>query len=109
MEMHKDFATWYKTVDVEESADRLAKRWIGVEEIVKQASSEVIEALLAIAQGRNSIAGEGFVADVRVKFTDADSYFDQSGNDAEMRVLSEAALVQIIGHLEKSLSPGLIG
>ncbi len=102
MEMHKDFAAWYKTVDLEESIERLEKRWSGIEEIVKTASPEVIESLLAIAQKRSSNADEDSIASVRNQFTEADPFFDQSGNDAEMRVLSEAALVQIIEQSAKT-------
>ena len=96
MVMLKDFATWYKTVDVADSADRLEKRWSGVEAIVSEANLAVVTTLLAIAQGWNHLANETDVAHVRAQFTEADPYFDQSNNDAEMRVLSEAALVQII-------------
>ena len=49
---------WYKTVDVAESVERLAKRWSGVEIIVSKADLAVVPTLLAIAEGRNHLVDE---------------------------------------------------
>lgn len=90
--MHKDFATWYSHVLLEDDPARLAARWEGVNSLVKKADSEDCEHILDIFLVRpgamNSTAGDL----MREAFTDQDAQFPHSGNEAEMALLAEIIL-----------------
>ena len=94
--MHPEFPSWYREVDIGENRDRLQGRWKGVSTVVAQATKADVEALLAVVFRARKLSSIDGLAHIRQQFKDADDFFEMSGNDRELEILSGATLAVLL-------------
>src|SRR6266545_8146972 len=94
--MHNAFADLFLLVDADPTQDRLARRWQGVVAATdpKKRPVELLDTVRIAfgAKPRNPQAMEAF----RQAFKGADDAFRMTGNELEVRVLAEAALLNVL-------------
>jgi hypothetical protein len=93
--MHKSFPDWYRIVVLKPSSDMLPKRWETVEAMAKwEARGQVLD-LVQLTRGVCAID-----APIRASITEAarasDAAFPARDNEAELRVLAGAAIVEML-------------
>lgn len=102
MDMHKNFAEWYRLVSIEPKGDVLKHRWAGVEEWSASLSGDAVLETVRIFQGLPAVTlREAFLA----AFRKHDPAFTQRNNELEQRVLAGAALVHVVTSDEEDDAP----
>lgn len=100
--MHKDFADWYRLIDVEPTDDVLQKRWAGVEAAANDLNSGRACDIGRIFFGLPT-KDSGALDAYREHFKMADSAFPMRDNAAEIQMLSGATLVASLSHEQTSV------
>ncbi len=90
--MHQDFADWHRVVSIVPQADELQKRWQAVEAFSKETTARDVTELVRLFYGLPPRDSQ-FLAKFRSAFKAADDAFRMKDNDAELRVLAGATLV----------------
>lgn len=94
MDMHKNFAEWYRLVSIEPKGDALKLRWAGVESWSDSLSDDAVLESVRIFQGLPEVTSrEAFLAEFRKH----DPAFLQRNNELEQRVLAGAVLIRLLG------------
>lgn len=93
--MHRNFADWYRLVEIEPTDQLLKRRWPAVEKFAKAATAPQILDLVRLLYGRPP-KKEDLDQEFRDAFRVFDSAFPSQDNDAEIRVLAGACLVAIL-------------
>ena len=106
--MHREFATWYSRVDLDDVAERLHARWAGVGTLAENVKHEQCEHLLDIFMKKpGAVTGTGGDL-MREAFVAADPTFLPSGNEAEMVLLAEIILAVLLDTSEYNPLAGYI-
>lgn len=93
MDMHKNFAEWYRLVSIEPKGDVLKSRWAGVETWSVSLSADAVLETVRIFQGLPEVTSrEAFLAEFRKH----DPAFSQRNNELEQRVLAGAVLIRVL-------------
>ncbi len=90
--MHADFADWHRVVSIEPQADELQKRWEAIEAFSKASKPIDLPELTRLFYGL-AHRDDGFLGRFRSAFKAKDETFRMKDNDAELRVLAGACLV----------------
>lgn len=102
MDLHKNFAEWYRLVRIEPKGDVLKNRWAGVEEWSASLSDDAVLETVRIFQGLPAVTSrEAFLA----AFRKHDPAFLQRNNELEHQVLAGAALVHVVNGAEADDEP----
>lgn len=99
--MHKEFAAWYRRVDLDDGVERLNARWVGVSTLAETTEYEQCGDLLDIFMEKPGVVANARSDFMREAFTDADPTFPSSGNEAEMALLAEIILAVILDTSEE--------
>ena len=94
--MHKEFATWYSRVDLDDVAERLHARWAGVSTLAENVEYEHCEYLLDIFMEKPGATTHTQSDFMRKAFVAADPTFPPSDNEAEMALLAEIILAVLL-------------
>lgn len=109
MDMHKNFAEWYRLVSIEPKGDVLEHRWTGVEEWSTSLTDDAVLETVRIFQGLPGVTSrEAFFA----AFRKHDLAFPQRNNELEQQVLAGATLIHVVSSCEEdddSRTPILAG
>jgi hypothetical protein len=90
--VHQDFADWLRVVSIEPQADELQKWWQAVEAFSKASSAGDLAELARLFYGL-PLRDARFLGRFRAAFKATDDAFRMKDNDAEIRVLAGATLV----------------
>jgi len=102
MDMHKNFAEWYRLVSIEPKGDVLKHRWAGVAEWSASLSDDAVLETVRIFQGLPAVTSrEAFLA----AFRKHDPAFPQRNNELEQQVLAGASLVHVVNGAEGDAEP----
>lgn len=85
--MHKEFADWYRAVELEAKEDILQKRWTTIERIIEEIDDAKGLDLVRVFLGLKPRA-EGFINWLVEAFKTDDATFPMKNNAAELRVLA---------------------
>lgn len=91
--MHTNFGEWYRNVSLTTDNENLKKRWTGVV-AVPVARDDVLQ-LVRLAFSEEATIE--FLEKFRAAFKQADAGFPAQGNDAELRLLASAVLIDLFG------------
>ncbi len=94
--MHREFATWYSRVDLDDVAERLHARWAGVSTLAEEAEYAECAILLDVFMKRPIVVVDNQSDFMRNAFITADPTFPLSGNEAEMALLAEITLAVLL-------------
>jgi len=105
MDMHRDFAKWYKTIQAEESTEALVKRWQGVVANCQSVDQSLLETLTDLVTGRRiSPDNEAHLAFCQA-FKDADPFFVPDDCAQEIATLASIVLTILLdGSCEEEYS-----
>ncbi len=92
--MNKDFAEWYRAVDIEPNHERLQNRWLGIESYCSRVIG-CTEILNLVRLFLNLTISDDFKDNLIKAFFESDNAFPQKDNDNELSVLAGAILVHI--------------
>ena len=92
--MNKDFAEWYREVDIEPDHQRLQSRWKGVENYCSRdiTCSDILNLVRLFL---NLKISEDFKDNLINAFFESDNAFPQKNNDSELSILAGTILVYI--------------
>ena len=93
--MHKDFADWYRLVDLQPKGETIEKRWQAIEQFCESVNAAQALELIRLFYGR-SAKDHGFLGTFRSPFKTVDGTFPMRDNAAELQVLAGATTVQIL-------------
>ena len=93
--MHKDFADWYRLVDLEPKGETIEKRWQAIEQFCESVNAARALELIRLLYGR-SAKDDSFLDTFRRPFKAVDVAFPMRGNAAELQVLAGATIVQLL-------------
>ena len=93
--MHKDFADWYRLVDLEPKGETIEKRWQAIEQFCESVNSAQALELIRLFY-RRPTKDHSFPETFRSSFQEADVTFPMRDNAPELRVLAGATLVQLL-------------
>ena len=105
---HKEFASWYASVDLGDAPDRLRARGTGVSLLIESIEYGHCEHLVDVFLGQlDAIDGSGGDL-MRTAFTESDVAFPVGGNNAEMEVLAEMTLAIVMDDTEENQFAGCV-
>ncbi len=91
--MHQDFADWYRVTTIEPHHDLLERRWAGVKIVLQEFDATGLLDLTRLVYDL-PLSDPTTIDRLRAALKQADSAFPMRNNDAELRILAAAALMQ---------------
>lgn len=93
--MHKYFADWYRSANIEPKRDEINSRWKGIENFVANMNlQDIIEIIRLYYELQNK--DKSFLDKYRKTFKDLDPTFPMKENALELQVLAGATIAQIL-------------
>lgn len=93
--MHKDFADWYRLVDLQPQGETIEKRWQAIEQFCESVNAAQALELIRLFYERSAQDAD-FLEIFRSPFKSADVTFQMRDNTAELQVLAGATIVQLL-------------
>lgn len=107
--MHRDFADWYRLVDVNPSPETLRFRWKGIEACTRAKATTLSPTdIPRIALGLLPQDAQ-VVENFRSPFKSADATFRMGGNELELQVLAEGVLLHLMQEKDEEAVPAALG